>query len=280
MASESPETTPPLAEAQAEYLRSIEKGRKLYTQLTTFEGTDRKDQGDLRELYKLDRRPMVAPGALKETLSEWNVDPKGFIYVDVRSQRMKRAEDAIYSNQVNGRDGAILNNENFKDRDMNPEGQRLWPTEIIWQSFLLAAEKDEKMKRTEDAVYSNQFNGKDGAILNSDKNPEGQRLRPSEVTWQSFLLAAERDQVQASSLRVIVRNFVINRMTRLAIWQSARESTSVDEEVPDLGKRVYSARDDGFYAMLGSVNGASTMRMLLDHKQEIGYRTVDRVVET
>lgn len=34
----------------------------------------------------------------------------------------------------------------------------------------------------------------------------------------------------------------------------------------------------GFYAILGSVNGANCLRLLRDHKADIGYRTVERVV--
>ena len=37
--------------------------------------------------------------------------------------------------------------------------------------------------------------------------------------------------------------------------------------------------DDGYYfAILGSPNGASSMRMLNDHKAAIGSRSVERVV--
>lgn len=41
---------------------------------------------------------------------------------------------------------------------------------------------------------------------------------------------------------------------------------------------VYGPGNDGFFALLGSPNGASTMRMLHDHKESLGYRRVERVV--
>jgi hypothetical protein len=36
--------------------------------------------------------------------------------------------------------------------------------------------------------------------------------------------------------------------------------------------------DQGYHAILGTPNGASTMRMLADHRQALGYRIVERVV--
>jgi hypothetical protein len=42
--------------------------------------------------------------------------------------------------------------------------------------------------------------------------------------------------------------------------------------------REYTELDDGYCAILGSPNGANAMRMLLDHKAQLGYRLVDRIV--
>ncbi|MCJ1268447.1 hypothetical protein MMC22_008335 [Lobaria immixta] len=117
-----------------------------------------------------------------------------------------------------------------------------------------------------DAIYSNHFNGKDGAIVHiendksRDKTSTEHRLWPSEVAWQSL---------------PDVRHCVVNEPTRNAVWQAARLSTCADQQQPDLSFRVYTALDNGFYAILGSANGAGTTRMLVDHKAEIGYRTID-----
>ena len=35
--------------------------------------------------------------------------------------------------------------------------------------------------------------------------------------------------------------------------------------------------EDGYYALLGSALGKMMVNMILDHKVEIGYRSVDRV---
>ena len=36
----------------------------------------------------------------------------------------------------------------------------------------------------------------------------------------------------------------------------------------------YNKLDDGFYAILGSVHGASTIRMFMDHRQVSCFKTV------
>ena len=33
--------------------------------------------------------------------------------------------------------------------------------------------------------------------------------------------------------------------------------------------------DDGFFAILGYANGASNLKMLTDHKDQVGHRTVN-----
>ena len=64
----------------------------------------------------------------------------------------------------------------------------------------------------------------------------------------------------------------------MVIWHSARWSGCSKSD--SKGYREYTKYHSGFFALLGSVNGASTMRMLLDHKEEeeIGFHIVDKVV--
>lgn len=62
----------------------------------------------------------------------------------------------------------------------------------------------------------------------------------------------------------------------MVIWHSARWSGCSKSD--SKGYREYTKYHSGFFALLGSVNGASTMRMLLDHEEEIGFRIVDKVV--
>lgn len=77
-------------------------------------------------------------------------------------------------------------------------------------------------------------------------------------------------------MRVIVHNFIVEEHTKMVIYEAYRTST-----FPRSGPNVYqeyTESDNGFFAFLGSVLGSSTMRLLLDHKADIGYRTVERVV--
>lgn len=77
------------------------------------------------------------------------------------------------------------------------------------------------------------------------------------------ILAGDRiPSFDPSSLRIIARTAVINLSARRAIWYAARRSTSLVED-PSTGYAVYTKEDDGFYAILGSVNGASSMCLLI-----------------
>ncbi|KAK3167282.1 hypothetical protein OEA41_010409 [Lepraria neglecta] len=140
------------------------------------------------------------------------------------------------------------------------------------------------MRSHDPDIYSNQFNWRDGAMILKenfkarDRNLPLRRLFPSEVIWQCYQTAAREANKKTSKLRIIVRHSVENESTLNAIWHAARNSTCTQDEVPDLGYKVYTDVDDGFYAILGSTNGASMMRMLIDHKSQIGFRTVERVV--
>jgi hypothetical protein len=109
-------------------------------------------------------------------------------------------------------------------------------------------------------------------------NPRAQQLWPSEVVWQSWVLAGDRlPSFDPLSLRIIARAAVINLSARRAIWYAARRSTSL-VQCPSTGYAVYTKEDDGFYAVLGSANGASSMRLLIDHKAELGNRSVEKIV--
>ena len=130
------------------------------------------------------------------------------------------------------------------------------------------------------AIYSNWFNGKDGVIVchenNRRRDSDPPCMWPSEVIWQSFVMVADEEQTSPSDLRCIVRHSVENHCTRMVIWQAARENAN--SPMHDNGYREYLPLDEGFFALLGSVNGASTMRMLLDHKVDLGHKTIQKIV--
>ena len=133
-----------------------------------------------------------------------------------------------------------------------------------------------------DAAYSHYVSGDAGLLVvneiykSRDENRPGQRFNPLEMAGQSFLLGVEQDNVQPSRLRCIVISHIINDNTKNVIFETTRVSTSTLSG--DHGHKEFTEVDDGFYALLGSVLGKSAMHMLLDHKAEIGYRSVDRVI--
>ena len=148
---------------------------------------------------------------------------------------------------------------------------------LKWVDISSPLAKDEP-----DTAYSYFVSGSAGLLVinevhkDRDKNRPGQTFKPSELAWQSFLLGAEQDGVLPTSLRDIVVSHVVNENTRDVILETTRVSTSLLSK--DHGHQEFTQVDDGFHALLGSVLGKSVLHMLLDHKAEIGYRCVDRVI--
>ena len=160
--------------------------------------------------------------------------------------------------------------------------ERLKPWNIDPKNFWYLEVRNKLAPRQSDAIYTNRGNGRDGALLHIDSykkynnNPEALHLFPSKIAWRSWLSSAARDNVDPSALRFIVRDSIINKATLMVIRHSAQWSECSESNTK--GKRVYTKYHSGFFALLGSINGASTMRMLLDHKSQIGFRTVEKVV--
>ena len=133
-----------------------------------------------------------------------------------------------------------------------------------------------------DLAYSHHVSHDAGLLLvneihkDCDKSRPGQRFNPSEMAWQSSLLGIEQDGVQLSTLRCIVVSHIVNDNTKNGISETTRVSTSTLSK--EHGHKEFTEVDDGFYALLGSVLGKMAMHMLLDHKAEMRYRSVDRLV--
>ncbi|KAI9700645.1 MAG: hypothetical protein M1836_002014 [Candelina mexicana] len=105
-----------------------------------------------------------------------------------------------------------------------------------------------------------------------DKNEPWDQLWPSDVLWKTWSLGSGKP----SDLEVICRFGVDHSGTKELIWRVARQlrcTASGPEHHVE-----YTKKDIGYYILLGTQNGASTMRMLLNNKDELGFRTVDRVV--
>ena len=158
-------------------------------------------------------------------------------------------------------------------------------TQLLNDLYQDTSKHQQRSKRTlptMDTAYSYHVSAHTGLLLvnhsfkDYDVNPPERRLEPSEIAWQSFLVRAERDSVRSSRLRCMVLYHIVNFNTKKVIYETMRRSTSTVDK--NFGYKEYTNLDDGFYALLGSVLGKSMMHMLLDHKAEMGYRSVDRVV--
>lgn len=137
-------------------------------------------------------------------------------------------------------------------------------------------------RKRQDAAYMYHISARTGLLLVSEAFRERdtrlatRQLRLSETAWQSFLRIASLDGVRPFKLRCIILSFVLNENTKAAIFESGRRSTSTFQKT--LGYKEYTDLEDGFNTLLDSALGKMMVNMLLDHKAEIGYRSVDRVV--
>lgn len=108
-----------------------------------------------------------------------------------------------------------------------------------------------------------------------DKAAPEDKIFPSEILWRSWVKVAKKNSVPLSKLRVITRYFIIIEASKAVIKDTwAYSDFTRDEKF----HRELTDTDPGFFAVLGSINGYSTIRMLRDHRQAIGFRTVERVL--
>jgi hypothetical protein len=106
-------------------------------------------------------------------LAQHGFSVSGLVYIDVSSPY--NPDDTAYSNYIDGRSGVLICSENYKQKDRNPDGEKLYPSDILWQS------------------------------------------------WKS---EAVRQRSRSSHLQVVVRLVVMNEETQRVIWQAAKLSTS------------------------------------------------------
>jgi hypothetical protein len=113
-------------------------------------------------------------------------------------------------------------------------------------------------------------------ITNPGKHSGYKMVWPSEVLWQCWKSTALGAGELASDLRAIVRLTIIDEASQIAIRQASKHSSS--SRIDDHNQIDHTRLDNGFYANLGTPNGASTMRTLRDHRTELGHRIVEKIV--
>ena len=102
---------------------------------------------------------------------------------------------------------------------------------------------------------------------------------PSDMLWEQWLRGNRRDPHQrVSDLQYVFRSCIIEEATAKLIWLSASHGCYKTNCRGPNNQVEYTEQDSGFFAIIGSVNGGSLMKMLTQHKDELNYRKVVRVV--
>lgn len=111
------------------------------------------DYQRLEVLYDVTTGHLDAPEDTWEELEAWNINKHRLLWVEVRSIG-KEDFDAAYTHNSSGRQGILLCYQNHKDRDDHAEGMRLHPSEVGWQSSLMAKMRIEYLGRSCGRSYS------------------------------------------------------------------------------------------------------------------------------
>jgi hypothetical protein len=87
------------------------------------------------------------------------------------------------------------------------------------------------------------------------------------------MLATRRRQ-SVKNIRTIWRHWIANEDTNAIITEARRGG---GQEVEHAGYTEFGAGTSGFYALLGSPNGSGIVRMLTEHAQAFGRKTIESV---
>lgn len=124
------------------YTESIEKGQRIHRKFGTIRvAVQKPSPGRLREMYQVQTGIMRAASSLHKIFLDSKCNTEGFLYVDVQNKGDQDWTIAFYSNHSHGSDGVIVAAENFKERDKNVSGKASFPSEVLWQSYLIATEE-------------------------------------------------------------------------------------------------------------------------------------------
>lgn len=129
-------------------------------------------------------------------------------------------------------------------------------------------------------AYSNYFNPAEGSILcwyndkRDDTNAPENQLQWSEAIFEVYQMLATRRQQSVKNIRTIWRHWIVNEDTNAIITEARRGD---GQEVEHAGYTEFRAGTSGFYALLGSPNGSGIVRMLTEHAQAFGRKTIEGV---
>ncbi|KAF7555489.1 hypothetical protein G7Z17_g2179 [Cylindrodendrum hubeiense] len=105
----------------------------------------------------------------------------------------------------------------------------------------------------------------------------------SDAAWMQWDWACADNGGDNSKVKYIVRSWITNEFTLRVIFQALIDKNNRDGKGTTIGKwnnRVtLTEKDhpDQFHAILGSPNGAGTAFFLINHKEKLGIKTIDKV---
>lgn len=124
-----------------EYASAMAKGNQFCEILRELNQDDAQHK-HMTTMYKVEAKPLRTnvEDSIRDALVGTNLSIGRLRYVEVSSQHRAKNVDVAYTNYIDGDNGIIVCSENYKDRDSNPDGHRLWPSEILWQIWAMESQ--------------------------------------------------------------------------------------------------------------------------------------------
>lgn len=151
-------------------------------------------------------------------------------------------------------------------------------------------EKDGKTYHRTGAVYQNRFNPSVIIAMNNegpsskgkkqrppvtgDPNPYPALARLSDVLFLEYQRTMAGMKQPMEKLKGIWRKGVMNPDTKAICIQIASNGKSTVDQIPEWPGKDFTPRSDEFAALIASPNGVAVAYILLQHRQQLGTKTV------
>ena len=135
-----------------------------------------------------------------------------------------------------------------------------------------------------EAAYSNYFSCEQGSIIclyndkTKDHTSQQERLQWSEMVFQVYQMQAAREHQPVREMKTIWRYWIANADTQKILGEAKAHGGPRDDGLGYLEYRPGNdAVDSGFFALLGCPNGNGIVRLLIDHSDALGSRTIESI---
>ncbi|KAK0507588.1 hypothetical protein JMJ35_010111 [Cladonia borealis] len=118
------------------YLAAVERGRALFNELAVIRA-DRPVHRSIEDSYFIEEDKLTRgkPDTFGRTLANSGIAFNAVEYVEAVPKVDGKGGYAIYTNWIDGRNGVAIVDLMDKTRDRNAEEDKLFPSEIFWQSW-------------------------------------------------------------------------------------------------------------------------------------------------